>query len=231
MLKNWLSLARKSAVLIVLERLEQALQSLRARGIVDRFERSGADHLRLQWARGNFGLALTVSGKRPASLEAVPICNPAGPFADDVLGDEVLPIKEWRTCGPAQSLSKADRLAHVALIEMLLALENTHPAMDWLAEQFRRMARGEQPGAGELQGIVLLGGRRYVKTIPASDRLHEAMEPALATLLRMNRTSSAENSELDVFAGEDYGRALLEFLQESHPLAATRAARKFAMTC
>ena len=75
---------------------------------------------------------------------------------------------------------------------------------------------------------MLLGVRRFVKTIPSSDRLHETIEPALVTLLRMN--AAGGNKEESLFESENYAAALIAFLQETHPLEAKRAAQKYMMS-
>ncbi|HEX7029231.1 MAG TPA: hypothetical protein VF254_01440 [Gammaproteobacteria bacterium] len=210
-------------------RVEQALHSLRARGLVETFQHFEPATFRLQWDRGNFGFELmALRAGRGWNLEFAPLCMPAGPFAASAIGSEVVPLPGWVRCGPAGVLERVDRMAHIALVDWLRRLETGHPAADWLAGQFLRMAKGERPRADELQGMVMLGARRFVKTIPGSDRLHEAIEPALLTLLRMNAGNARAGSEDEVIAGEDYGRALIGFLQETHPLEAKRAAHRHA---
>lgn len=212
------------------QRLEQALQSLRARGIVEAFTGTGRGAFRLQWDRGNYGLALEARRERGGwALAVTPISNPAGPFAGEDLGGEVAALTEWRTCGKESRLERLDRIGHVELVDYLRGLEHDHPAAEWMNAQVRRLAEGERLSDDDLQGLVLLGARRFLKTIPGSDRLHEAIEPALVTLIAMTSSKPArvEEAELDVVAGEDYGRALVDFLQETHPLEAKRAVQRY----
>lgn len=224
-----LSFGRKSETQAC-DRVEQALHSLRARGLVESFQRFEPALFRWQWDRGNFGFELKLlRAGRGWDIEFAPLCTPAGPFAGGDIGGEVVPLAGWVRCGDAGSLERLDRMTHMELVDWLRGLEAGHPAADWLGEQFRRMAKGERPGQEQLQGMVLLGARRYVKTIPGADRLHEAIEPALVTLLRMNASNTVPSDEDEVIAGEDYGRTLIGFLQETHPLEAKRAAYQYAM--
>lgn len=212
------------------QRLEQALHSLRARGIVETFKPVAPAVFRLQWDRGNYGLELAAQrARRGWEMTVTPICNPAGPFAGDKLGGEIMSLPEWLACGKTGRLERLDRTGHVDLVDYIRELEATHPAAEWMSALVKRLAEGDRPSEEDLQGLVLLGARRFLKTIPGSDRLHEAIEPALVTLIAMtsSRQPQVEESELDVFAGEDYGRALVEFLQETHPLEARRAVQRY----
>lgn len=223
-----LSFGRKSEEQMGL-RLDQALHSLRARGIVESFQRTGTARFRLQWSRGNYGVELAAERARGWQLQATPIANPAGPFAAKNISDEVRPIAEWAECGEPAILTRLDRVGHIELVDWIRELENRHPAAAWLAEQVRRLAVGERLDNETLQAMVLLGARRFLKTIPGSDRLHEAIEPALVTLIGMTRRTppKAAEAELEVFAGQDYGRTLVDVLQETHPLEARRAVQLY----
>lgn len=212
----------------MLTRLEQALQSLHARSLIEAFDLDGC-RARMQGSRGNFGTQLELRQEHGSwSLTAAPIVNPAGPFAKESLGGEIQPLALWTACGKASELPRVDRLPHLELVEWLRELEARHPASEWVAQQFKRLAEGERPSNDDLQGVVLLGVRRFVKTIPSSDRLHETIEPALVTLLGMNSANSggAEN----LFESENYAAALITFLQETHPLEAKRAAHQYMMS-
>lgn len=212
------------------DQIERALQSLHARGIVQSFQRMRDATFRAQWDRGNFGIELAaIQSGRYWNLAVTPICNPAGPFAGKLIGGEVLELSAWVACDKPRQLERIDRLGHVALVDRLRALEEGHPAARWLTDQFLRMAAGERLENGDLQGMVLLGARRFLKTIPGADRLHESMEPALLTLLRMNRAQRKQDTDtLEVIAGADYAAALLGFLQEAYPLEARRAVLRHA---
>lgn len=209
-------------------RLEQALQSLHARSLIEAYDlRKGS--ARFHGGRGNFGTQLDLQQAGGSwSLTATPVTNPAGPFAKGSMGSEVHPLAMWTTCGKPVALSHVERLPHLELVEWLRELESRHPASEWLAQQFKRLAEGERPSNDDLQGVVLLGVRRFVKTIPSSDRLHETIEPALVTLLCM--TSASSDKEESLFESESYAAALITFLQETHPLEAKRAAQKYMMS-
>ncbi|HEX6928865.1 MAG TPA: hypothetical protein VF267_06425 [Gammaproteobacteria bacterium] len=227
-IRQLLSLGRKSEARAC-SRIAQALDSLRARGLIESFQHTEPAAFRWQWDRGNFGFELrALRAGRGWELEFAPVCTPAGPFADGTISGEVAPLQDWVHCGMAGRLERFGRLTHVELVDRLRELEVGHPVADWLGERFRRMAKGERPNAEDLQGMVLLGARRFLKTIPGSDRLHETIEPALVTLLHM-RAGRAAADEDEIVAGEDYGNALLGFLQETHPLEAKRAAYQYAM--
>lgn len=212
------------------ERLDQALHSLRARGSIDSFLHDGSSGILLQWNRGNFGHRLRVDGRRRHwTLTATPITNPAGPFVSGSLVGEIVPLAEWTRCGTDVSLERAHEAGHLALIEWIRNLEHRHPAGEWLGGQFKRLAEGEHPDQEELQGVVLLGVRRFLKTIPSADRLHETIEPAVQTLLRIRSKtrSSGSGDEHEVFASEDYAASLIALIQETHPLEAKRAAQRY----
>ncbi|MBW3567965.1 MAG: hypothetical protein KY410_08435 [Proteobacteria bacterium] len=211
------------------KRLEQALHSLRARGSIESFElgRSGAQ---LQGGRGNFGMQLDLERNGVSwQLISTPITNPAGPFSESDIAGEILPMPYWVSCGKRVVLERVQRMRHLELVDWIRDLETRHPAADWLGVQFRRLAEGERPSPNELQGIVLLGVRRFIRTIPSSDRLHETIEPALVTLLRMQSKNGTAKKDEDVFESEDHAAALLQFIQETHPLEAKRAVHRLMM--
>lgn len=209
-------------------RLEQALQSLNARSLIETYELQES-LARIHGGRGNFGTQLDLLQDRGGwLLKATPIANPAGPFATSGTGGEICPLSLWTPCGKSVALPRVDKLPHLELVEWLRELESRHPASDWMSQQFKRLAEGERPSNDDLQGVVLLGVRRFVKTIPSSDRLHETIEPALVTLLGMNSKSS--NEEESMFESENYAAALITFLQDTHPLEAKRAAQKYMMS-
>lgn len=209
-------------------RLEQALQSLNARSLIETYELQESS-ARIHGGRGNFGTQLELHQDRAGwLLAATPIANPAGPFATGVPSGEICPLALWIACGKGVELPRVDRTAHPELVEWLRELESRHPAVEWMAQQFKRLAKGERLSNDDLQGVVLLGIRRFVKTISSSDRLHETIEPALVTLLRMNSASGGR--EENMFESENYASALISFLQETHPLEAKRAAQKYMMS-
>ncbi|HEX6928942.1 MAG TPA: hypothetical protein VF267_06810 [Gammaproteobacteria bacterium] len=211
-------------------RVEDALHSLRARGVIENFEVAGPSALLLQWGRGNFGLRLELGrAGRNWELVAIPITNPAGPFAGGDLVADIQPLVHWRPCGSQTALPGVDRVPHLELLAWVQDLEERHPVAEWLGRQFRRLAGGERPDNEELRGVMLLGVRRFLKTIPSTDRLHETIEPALMTLLRgrSRKPAPADAGGMEVIAGEDHAASLIGCLQETHPLAAKRAAQKY----
>lgn len=211
----------------LLTRLEQALHSLHARGSIEHFE-LGDSEARVQSGRGNFGMQLDIVRDRDEwRLAATPVTNPAGPFGRGEAGDEVHPMPYWVVCEKGAELKEVQRASHLEIVEWLRYRETRHPAADWLAQQLRRLAEGNRLSHEELRGIVLLGGRRFLKTLPASDRLHEMMEAAIVTLLRMQAVGNREEGILET---RDFASALVGFLRETHPLEAKRATQRFMKT-
>lgn len=218
----WLRFGRRAGTSELLQRLEQALYSLRARGAIESFELANTG-ARFQGDRGNFGCLLELEEKSgKVALVATPIANPVGPFARDVLGDEILPIARWVPCGPPVELPLLHKISHLELVDWLREQGANHPVTDWISQQFRQLADGKEIGDRDLQAIVLLGVRRFLKSIPSTDRLHESVESALVTLFRLKGTN-----ESDVFGDANGAAALVSFIQETHPLEAKRAAHRY----
>lgn len=217
------------------QRLEEALHSLKARGVVESFHDMDGKTpcLRLQWDRGNFGHEVALSANSMSAEVIVrAIALPTGPFGGKEPSTEILPITGWRPVGEASSLGVLKKLPHTTLVEAIRLLEASHPALEWFEDRFKALAKGVTPEPAELSAMVLLGARKFLKTIPNANRLNEAVEPAMVTLLRAaarEKQESDGDDNLLFSADSGFAQALVSFIQETHPLDAKRAAHKFAM--
>lgn len=213
------------------QQLQQALYSLQARGSVAGFGSSDdvPDGFRLQWDRGNFGELLGFDKRGGKVLMAAPIALPAGPFGGKSPLAEIRPITDWKIVGNRMELGNIARLGQIELIDAIRERECRHPAIEWLGKCLRELAEGRSLPSETLEAMLLLGFRRFAETIPNADRLNEVIEPALLTLLRMasREKSQGGNHEMDIFSmGGGYAQAMLECLQESHPLELNRASMR-----
>lgn len=205
-----------------------AVSSLIARGIVESMIQEDNVTLRLQWARGNYGHRVHCR-RNGWSWELVthPITNPAGPYSTNALDVDIVPVAAWVRCGKEVVIPRLESMSHLELIECIHNLEPSHPVLEWFARQFEKLAKGNVLDNDALRGLLLLGARRYFKTLPNADRLQRTIEPALMTLLRTQAAVSRDaKDDVDeqIVAGRDYAQALVEVLQETHPLEARRAA-------
>lgn len=219
------------------EQLQQALHSLQARGSITQFTASSdaPDGFRLQWDRGNFGELLGFDKRGGKTLLSAPVALAVGPFARKLPVNEIQPISDWQIAGNRVVLGAINRLGQVELIDTIREREAHHPAIEWLGKGLRELAEGRSLPGEKMEAMLLLGFRRFVKTIPNADRLNEVVEAALVTLLGMARREKAQQTAdegADIFSiGGGFAQAMLECLQESHPLELKRAGLKFVSMC
>lgn len=216
-----------------LERLEQAMASLLARGLIEQYrETADGRGFVLQWSRGNFGHRIMLDS-RLREVVASSVALPVGPFGGSEPVDEILPMQQWLPVGSDVSLGRIRQLGHVELVEEIRQQGLTHPCLAWLADRIIALAEGKRLTPGILSSMVLLGARKYLKTIPNSDRLNERIGAATRTLLDMAirerkamQPSYDDDEVLVLSARTGNARALLDYLQETHPMEARRAVRE-----
>lgn len=215
------------------EQLRQALVSLQARSSIAQFSATTdiPEGHRLQWDRGNFGELLGLDKRGGKILFVAPIALAVGPFGGKSPVNEIRPIAEWKVVGQRTDLGNLNRMGQIELVEAIRAREAKHPALDWLGKGLRELAEGRSLPSETLEAMLLLGFRRFVKTIPNADRLNEAIENALVTLLGMasrEKEQEAGGDGADIFSmGGGFAQAMLECLQDSHPLELKRASLRY----
>lgn len=231
---GWIGGSRSERV----ARIALALHSLQARGLVEAFrelpDRSGYV---LQWARGNFGhrVTLDASGRE---IIATPVALGVGPFGGSNATEEIRPMLEWLPVASESRLGRVRQLGHTGLIEAIRLQGLEHPCLAWFASRVQRLAEGQRLKASDPASMVLLGARKFFKTIPNTDRLNERIPAAVLALLelaarekRNARKQGDQGEEVLLFSSSPSGhaRALLEYLGETHPMETRQAVRKHAM--
>ncbi|MDX1442338.1 MAG: hypothetical protein R3270_01035 [Gammaproteobacteria bacterium] len=218
-----------------LERIEQALQSLGARGLAEGHKElsSGRGYV-VQWSRGNFGQRVTLDS-RLRDVIVTPVALGVAPFGGDEPVEEIQTMDQWLPVGSDVNLGRLRKIAHVDLIEAIRLEGLEHPCVKWFGDRLAALAEGRRLKPTDLQSMVLLGARKFLKSIPNTDRTHERIPAAIITLLDMaarerRRQQAAGGEDMGIFGGEEnYAQAILEFLQETHPMETRRAIRQHAL--
>lgn len=219
-----------------LERLEQAIASLLARGLVEEFrETADGRGFVLQWSRGNFGHRIMLDS-RQRDLVASAVALPVGPFGGSEPADQILPMRQWLPVGADVPLGRIRKISHVELVEAIRQQGLVHPCLAWFAGCIAALAEGKRLKPETLSGMVLLGARKYLKTIPNSDRLNEKIGAATQTLLDMAirerkamRPADDDDTVLVLSTRAGNARAILDYLQETHPIETRRAVRELGL--
>lgn len=215
-----------------LDRIEQALHSLVARGLADSFrELPNSQGFVMQWARGNFGHRVTL-GSHQRLVQLTPVALGVPPFGDiDTIGDAGS-MAQWLPVGSTVVAGQLRRTSHIELVETIRLQGLEHPCLAWFSNRIETLAEGRHLKPTDLQSMVQLGVRKFLNTIPNSDRIHEKVQAAALALvglaLRERKQRIFGNDSITLFASGSQGPAemMLEFLRETHPIDVRRAVQR-----
>ena len=211
-----------------LARIEQALQSLVARALADGYrELPNSPGFVMQWARGNFGHRIILEQRRQM-VQLTPVAPGVPPFGDLESAGNVGSMAQWLPVGGAMVPGPLRRIGHVDLIEVIRQQGLSHPCLAWFGDRIEVLAEGRRLKPTDLQSMVQLGARKFLKTIPNTDRTHEkvrAVTLALVDLARREHVQRTTDTDITLFADarHGYASAMLEFLQETHPIEVRHA--------